>query len=109
MSPPPPPRPPVAMGRRRLFQEEQAQLAGGVIADAGVVEALVNVTWDPWVNVTCGANDGFCFSCYCVELIKTSAILREKGYCASYVSGYTMQLITGYAAQLVVVVGAAVQ
>lgn len=79
-APPAPYPPPVSFGRRML--QEMAFNAS---------------------NVTCGPTDAFCYSCYCLELVSTQAIMRETEYCSAYVKGYTMQLIAAASAQGVIV------
>lgn len=92
-APSPPPVSVVSGGGRRLLQTAAAATPTGVSANA-----TFNAS-----NVVCGPTDAFCFSCYCLELISASSILRESRYCSAYVEGYSMQLVAGVAAQGVIV------
>jgi hypothetical protein len=119
-APPAPSPPPVSIGRRRrraarhLLQTATtattATDAAAAATTAATTAAAAAAAGD-WTNFTfnassvvCGPSDAFCFSCYCLEHITASSILRERGYCKPYVEGYSMQLIAGGAAQGVIVI-----
>jgi len=91
--PAPPAPPPVSIGSRR---RHVLQTSSGATA--------VTVTRFNASAVTCGPTDAFCYSCYCLELIATSSILREREYCSEYAAGYSMQVVAAAAAQGIIVV-----
>jgi len=92
-APPAPAPPPVSIGSRR---RHVLQTSSGATA--------VTVTRFNASAVTCGPTDAFCYSCYCLELIATSSILREREYCSEYAAGYSMQVVAAAAAQGIIVV-----
>eukprot|EP00227_Mantoniella_beaufortii_P000812 CAMPEP_0197617748 /NCGR_PEP_ID=MMETSP1326-20131121/61189_1 /TAXON_ID=1155430 /ORGANISM="Genus nov. species nov., Strain RCC2288" /LENGTH=932 /DNA_ID=CAMNT_0043186643 /DNA_START=68 /DNA_END=2866 /DNA_ORIENTATION=- len=103
-APPAPSPPPVSFGRHR--RRDLLQTAGTAQSPAPP-PPLPPPSPPPYFNassVTCGPYDAFCFSCYCLELITASAILKESEYCSVYVTGYSMQLIAGATAQGIIVV-----